>query len=115
MNAFFSRTAAASAVIVTLAWTGPARAQDVGAPYSDAPSEVVQYRNSETTTTEGANALYNRIHGAARRVCSDIFPLRDAPSALSNLNCVRTLIDDAVKDVNSPRLTAVYEQREGAA
>ena len=115
MNAFFSRTAAASAVIVALAWTGPARAQDEGTPHSDAPSEVVQYRHAETTTTEGANALYNRIHGAARRVCSDIFPLRDAPSALSNLNCVRTLIDGAVKDVNGPRLTAVYEQREGAA
>jgi UrcA family protein len=105
-------TAAATAILTALA--GPALA-DESAERTDAPSEVVKFHASEVTTTGGAERLYDRIHTAAWRVCSDMFPANNGVDALQGLSCIRTLTDDAVKKVNSPRLTEVYEQREGYA
>ena len=115
MNTLFSTTAAATAVFAALTWTGPARADDGAAESADAPSKVVKYHASETTTASGAEALYERIHNAAWHVCSDMFPANNGPSALQGLECIRTLTNDAVKQVNSPRLTEVFEQRQGYA
>ena len=81
--------------------------------YSDTPSAVVKFDRTEVATAGGAEHLYDRIHSAAWRVCSDMFPGNNGPSALDGLRCIRTLTDDAVKQVDNPRLTEVYEQREG--
>lgn len=110
----FVTTAAVTAILAALASAGPARA-DESTTDAQAPSKVVKYQSSDTTTTSGAEALYERIHRAAWHVCSDMFPANNGPDALEGLHCIRTLTDDAVKQVNSPRLTEVYEQREGYA
>lgn len=86
-----------------------------GSALADTPSEVVKYHSSEATTAAGAEQLYHRIHTAAWHVCSDMFPANNGPDALQGLSCIRTLTDDAVKEVNSPQLTAVSERREGYA
>ena len=106
MNKLFT-TAAATAIFA--AFAAPALA------YSDVPSAVVKYDQSEAATAGGAERLYDRIHSAAWRVCSDMYPANNGPSAIEGLRCIRTLTDDAVKQVNSPQLTEVYEQREGYA
>jgi UrcA family protein len=112
----FVTTAAATAIFAALAGAAFADAPaDESTMRVDAPSEVVKFHRSETTTTGGAERLYDRIHAAAWRVCSDMFPANNGPGALEGLRCIRTLTDDAVKQVNSPRLTAVHEERDGYA
>lgn len=113
MNKLFPATAAA--IFAALTWVGPARADDSATQTADAPSEIVKYHASEATTASGAEALYERIHSAAWHVCSDMYPANNGPSAIDGLRCMHTLTDDAVKDVNSPRLTQVQQQREGYA
>lgn len=115
MNRFVT-TAAATAIFAALA--GPALATETierADARSDTPSAVVQYHSSDATTSDGAERLYRRIHTAAWHVCSDMFPANNGPDALQGLSCIRTLTDDAVKQVNSPQLTAVSERREGYA
>ena len=111
MNRFVT-TAAATAILAALAGNALA---DESTERADAPSEVVKFHASEATTAGGAERLYDRIHTAAWHVCSDMFPANNGPNALEGLKCIRTLTDDAVKQVNSPRLTEVHEQREGYA
>jgi UrcA family protein len=94
-----------------------ARADDSAGVRADtnAPAEVVKFHASEVTTSDGAHAVFRRINNAAWRVCLDMFPPTNGPGALSNLNCRRTLVEDAVKQADSPKLTAVYESKTGEA
>jgi UrcA family protein len=111
----FVTTAAATAILAALGGTASALAADESTERADAPSEVVKYHASEATTAGGAERLFERIHTAAWHVCTDMFPMNNGPGAIQGLSCIHTLTDDAVKQVNSPRLTEVYEQREGYA
>jgi UrcA family protein len=112
---------AAAALFAAFASTTPARASENRANLAnenevrlvDAPSEVVRYPASQLATIDGAKTLYDRIHSAAWRVCSDMFEANNGPGAIKRVTCVDTLVDAAVKDVNSPRLTSVYEQKTG--
>src|SRR5262249_9705120 len=106
---------AMAAAILAAAWAGAAQADEVASEQTDAPSKIVKYSDSEITTASGAEALYNRIHAAAWHVCTDMFPGNNGPSALEGLRCIDTLTGEAVKEVNSPRLTAIHEEREGYA
>ena len=103
----------AVAVFTAFVWTGTARANDATVREADAPSEVVQYPASQLSTTDGAKVVYDRIHTAAWRVCSDMFEAHTGPGALERLECINTLVDAAVKDVDSPRLAAVHEEESG--
>jgi UrcA family protein len=75
----------------------------------------VRFQPSELSTADGAHGVYNRINTAAWHVCSDMFEANTTPDALQRLQCIDTLVDAAVKDVNSPRLTAVHEEKAGGA
>lgn len=110
----FPAGAAVTAIFAALAWVGPVQADD-NANEADAPSKTVKYHASDVTTASGAEALYERIHNAAWHVCSDMYPANNGPDALAGLRCIRTLTDEAVKEVNSPRLTEVRQEREGYA
>jgi UrcA family protein len=84
----------------------------VGAPWTSAqadeqppPSKTIKYADLNLQTVEGARVLYNRIRLAATQVCetNDRDPImRDARP-----KCVDTAIDNAVKKVNEPSLTAL--------
>jgi UrcA family protein len=74
----------------------------------------VNYHDLNLATEQGTQALYERIVLAARRVCavSDIRILAEVAAAQV---CQVQAIAHAVRDVNSPRLAAVYSahQRHG--
>ena len=113
MNTFLNATGVSALVLAALACSGPARAEDGAMPSESAPTKVVRFHDADLTTTDGAEAVYDRIQSAARHVCSDMFPLNNGPSALRGLECERTLLEDAVQQVDNPKLTVVYEQRTG--
>ena len=113
MKRFLNATGVSTLVLVALACSGPARADDDAMPGESAPTKVVTFHDADLTTTDGAEVVYGRIQSAAQHVCSDMFPLNNGPSALRGLECERSLIEDAVKQADNPKLTVVYEQRTG--
>jgi UrcA family protein len=104
---------AAAAVFAAFAWTGTAHASSATVSKADAPSEVVQVHASDLSTASGADALYDRIQTAAWRVCADMFEAHNGPGAIRRLQCINTLVDGAVNDVNSARLTAIHQEKTG--
>jgi UrcA family protein len=74
---------------------------------SDEPvaSKTVKYADLNLQTVEGAKTLYNRIRAAAHQVCSPTD--RDAILREGMPSCINKAIDEAVKTVNAPNLTAL--------
>ena len=72
----------------------------------DPPSKAVKFTDLNIQTPQGANVLYNRIRIAARDVC-ELSVGGDPVLRLAERACIDTAIDDAVKKVNAPYLTAL--------
>jgi UrcA family protein len=71
-------------------------------------SETVKFHDLDTSTPAGAEALYNRIHAAANRVCAD--PLGWQPTVRA---CAKKAEATAVGKVNQPLLTSYYRTKTG--
>lgn len=71
-------------------------------------SETVKFADLNVGTSAGAEALYGRIHAAARRVCDQPAAWRAAVSA-----CVTKAESEAIVKVNIPLLTAFYQKQTG--
>ena len=75
-----------------------------------APTVTVRYADLNLGTDAGSAALYARLVSAARKVCaaSDI---RDLGAMAAARACEQQAIANAVRDVHSPKLAAVYDAR----
>jgi UrcA family protein len=71
-------------------------------------SETVKFQDLNVSSPVGAEALYNRIHAAAKRVCAQ--PGLWQPAEIA---CVRKAEADAIGKVNQPLLTAFYRTKTG--
>jgi len=105
MTRFFG---AAAAVVAAVAFAGTAQATSHVSQQSAAPSAKVKYLDSELTTYSGAQQVYGRIHAAAWRVCSDMIDANNPVDALDQGRCIADVVDSTVKNMNSPKLTAIY-------
>jgi UrcA family protein len=86
--------------------SGAVYAPSASAQAQEVQSKVVRFADLDLTKPAGAKALYGRIRAAAHEVCdqsagSDPI-LRPAVHA-----CIDKAIDDAVRKVNAPALTAL--------
>jgi UrcA family protein len=71
-------------------------------------SETVKFQDLDVSTSVGAEALYNRIHAAANRVCAQ--PGAWQPTVIA---CVKKAEATAIGKVNQPLLTAYYRTKTG--
>jgi UrcA family protein len=71
-------------------------------------SETVKFQDLNVSTPDGAQALYNRIHAAAKRVCQQPGEWPAVTAA-----CVRRAEIAAIGKVNQPALTAFYRGKTG--
>ncbi len=69
-------------------------------------TETVKYSAEKAGTTEGATALYERLHSAAVRVCLDA----ELAPADSFESCVTDALDKAVLQVGIPTVSALHLQ-----
>jgi UrcA family protein len=72
-------------------------------------SETVKFPDLNVDTPAGAQALYSRIHAAAKRVCEQRDPVMQA----AVLPCIRKAEANAVQYLNLPQLTAYYRGKTG--
>lgn len=84
----------------------------VGTPWTSAqaseqppPSKTVKFSDLDIQTVAGAKILYHRIRVAANQVCEPI--VHDPALREATPGCINTAIDNAVKKVNAPYLTAL--------
>ena len=115
MNTIIStplRTLAAGAILSALAcaFATVSSAADDTAP----PQVIVKFADLDVSTSQGAAALYGRIHGAAvRRVLANV---RRRTSVQWHKNaCLQKVIGDAVIKVNRPELSAVFASKFGVS
>ena len=74
----------------------------------DARSETVKFGDLNLNSQAGVEALYGRIHAAARRVCE-----QPAGELAGASRCITKAESQAIGKVNSPLLTAFYQQKTG--
>ena len=67
--------------------------------------ETVKFADLNVDSPAGVQALYDRIHAAAKRVCSDSDPLQQLAAG----SCARKAEARAIDKLNLPQLTAFYK------
>jgi UrcA family protein len=74
------------------------------------PQVIVKFGDLDRSTSQGAVALYGRIHNAAVNVCARVYD-SDLAYKLNKDACLHEVIADAVTHVNQPGLSAVFASR----
>jgi UrcA family protein len=72
-------------------------------------SETVKFDDLNVGTPSGVQALYDRIHRAAKRVCSE----PDALQQVAARACTQKAEARAIATVSLPQLTAYYQMKTG--
>jgi UrcA family protein len=75
----------------------------------DARSETVKFADLNLGSQAGVEALYGRIHAAARRVCE-----QPAGELAAVRACMTKAESKAIGKVNVPLLTAFYQEKTGS-
>jgi UrcA family protein len=104
MNTIRTRLYAAICVLFGSAAVGAPWAQ-AQASDQDPPSKTVKFADLNLQTVEGAKVLYQRIRFAANEVCAPTG--RDPVARVAAKVCIDTAIDNAVRAVDAPYLTAL--------
>lgn len=74
-------------------------------------SITVSYADLNLSNPAGASALYQRIRGAARKVCTVAGESPYEVQDLDKRQCIHQAIDQAIMKVNSPVLVAMYKAK----
>jgi len=92
-----------TAMLIACAWVA-------SSAFAEEPrSEVVKFQDLNVNTEAGVQALYGRIHSAAKRVCYE----SDAILQIAEASCARKAEADAIQSVRLPQLTAFYKMKIG--
>jgi UrcA family protein len=103
-NVQYIPRALSTAMLLTCVWAFSSASAD-----EQVRSETVKFKDLNVNTLEGAQALYGRIHSAAKRVCSESDPILQLASAV----CARKAEADAIEKLSLPQLTAYYKVKNG--
>jgi|ERR1700733_9481313 UrcA family protein len=86
--------------------SGAVYAPTNSAQAEEAPSKVVRFADLDIKTPAGAKALYGRIRAAAHEVCDQSVG-SDPILRPAVRECIDKAIDNAVRKVDAPALTAL--------
>jgi UrcA family protein len=76
------------------------------------PTAAVRFGDLNLDTRSGAETLLRRIQNAAGEVCKQYEPHGTILPSAAHQSCVRSAISGAVRNVDSPLLTAYAKERE---
>lgn len=116
MNAVVTKSALALTVAAALALpVVPSHADRIeGVTVSSAPTIKVSYAELDITKPRGLEVLYSRIQSAAKTVCDVDHSRRELARGRHAMACYKTAIDDAVRQINRPTLTALHRAKTRA-
>jgi UrcA family protein len=78
---------------------------------ADSAGIHVSLRDLDLNTSSGLNALYSRIHIAAKHYCDAVQTETGSRIRRSGDACVKDAIDVTVRKINLPALTALYRAK----
>jgi UrcA family protein len=113
MNTLSNRARALGAgAALLLAISGSALADSARLQTLDPPAQiVVAYSDLNLDSPAGAKTLYRRIAYAARQVCGSPAAAWYPGQRQKWQTCYRTAVENAIRKVNRPVLTALHEQQ----
>lgn len=116
MNVVATKSALALAV-TALAWTAvPAHADRIeGVTVNSAPTITVSYAELDINKPRGLEVLYSRIQRAAKVVCGMDRSPQELARGRHAKACYKTAVDDAVRQINRPTLTALHRAKTRSA
>lgn len=115
MNAMIKKSI--SSLTLTAALLGPfavAHADRVG-QLDGVPQIVVAYDDLDITRPQGLETLYARIQYAAMDVCDYDRLHKELARQRRPAACYHAAVDNAIKQVNQPMLTALHRAKSKAA
>jgi UrcA family protein len=113
MNSVLVRSALALSLAAALAL--PAHAERIeGVTVSSAPTMKVSYAELDINKPRGLAVLYSRIENAAKIVCGVNETRRELARGRQAKACYTTAMDDAVRQINRPTLTALHRAKTRA-
>jgi UrcA family protein len=74
-------------------------------------TETVKFHDLNTNTSAGIEALYGRIHAAAKSVCG---VAGGGWEQIRELRCTTKAVAQAIEKANLPALTAYYQAKTGS-
>jgi UrcA family protein len=80
-------------------------------PKSSEPAIRIGFRDLDLSKANDVAELYARLKNAARLVCVDSSSPWDARRTESIKRCYSAVVDDAVAQINQPKLTALHQQK----
>jgi UrcA family protein len=101
---------AAGAAALLLACVFLVSSAVAGDQYSRVRTEDIKFQDLNLATTAGVDALYQRIHAAALRVCATLGEPKLGAASVS-AECSKQATARAVKELNLPALTAFAANR----
>jgi UrcA family protein len=113
MNAVVIRSALALALTAAIGCAAaPARADRINringeVTVTSAPTITVSFAELDISKPRGLEVLYSRIEHAAKAVCGLEYSMQLARTRVAK-TCYKTAIDDAVRQINRPTLTALH-------
>jgi UrcA family protein len=81
-----------------------------GEPDSQVRMEDVMFQDLNLTTTAGVDALYQRVHAAAQRVCA-VSGQAELGAASASAKCTKDAEARAIDKINLPALTTFAANR----
>jgi UrcA family protein len=88
----------------------PASAATRGVP-ADTLKVTVRFADLDLARPQDAEVLYQRIQFAARLVCTDSSAPWDGRRSRNWIRCFNGVVEDAVRGIDQPLLTALYRAR----
>jgi UrcA family protein len=108
-------TRPALALSLAAAFALPAHADRIeGVTVSSAPTMKVSYAELDINKPRGLAVLYSRIEHAAKIVCGVNESRRELARTRQAKACYTTAMDDAVRQIDRPTLTAFHRAKTRA-
>lgn len=117
MNAVLAKSAVTLTLAAALiAPVTPAYADrlDGAVTVRDVPTIRVSYAELDINKPRGLEVLYSRIQRAAKTVCGFDYSMRDLSRGRHVTSCYQAAVEDAVKQINRPTLTALHRVKSKA-
>jgi UrcA family protein len=116
MNAVVTKSAVTLSLTAALLWLAvPAHADRIEGVTVSAPTIKVSYADLDINKPRGLEVLYSRIQRAARSVCDYDYSIKELARGRHAKACYETAMDDAVRQINRPTLTAFHRTKARSA
>jgi UrcA family protein len=111
MHAVVIKSAVALALTTALGWSAHADRVNGAVTVTSTPTMTVSFAELDITKPAGLQVLYRRIENAAKIVCGVDSPPQALARTRQARECYKTAVDDAVRQINRPTLTALHRAK----